>query len=157
VLKNDALCLAIPFRRSTGRERSGWLSGTLFMGRQAHASLLAGWVADRVTGIPAERDPYLIDGVLVAAPVVSSHPATIQPKLSRAIPWRLGVADGSRSSRGSKPRLCNPIGAPVSSAGEEIGCTNRNLGQCMFSVPAIDKVMLQNQMQQQASLHQQPS
>jgi SAM-dependent methyltransferase len=153
VLKNDARTSPSPFNGlHVEREADGFLEHCSWGGQRTLR--LAGWAADRVTGIPPSEIRILIDNVLVA----SCRELAPRPSISQAfasdpmevVGWQTTLDLPATSDLDSAILSVRP----VSSAGEEIGLYTGTLASACLRSSLLDKVMLQNQMQQQASLHQ---
>jgi SAM-dependent methyltransferase len=154
VLKEEARISPSPFAGlRIRREADGFLEHCSLGGQRTLR--LAGWVADRVTGKPPTEIRVLIDDDLVA----SCRELTPRPSISQAfasdpmevVGWQMAV---------ELPATCDLEAAilsvrPISSTGEEIGLYNGSLASACLRSSLLDKVMLQNQMQQQASLSMQ--
>jgi SAM-dependent methyltransferase len=148
VLKEKAQSPLSPFANlRVEREADGFLEHCSWGGKRTLR--LAGWVADRVTGVPPCEIRILIDGVLVA----SCRELLSRPSVAKAfasdpmevVGWQTTVELPSTSNPDS---ACLSV-RPVSNTGDEMGLYTGPLSSACLRSSLLDKVMLQAQLKQQ--------
>lgn len=153
VLKEKATSSSSPFANlRIEREADGFLEHCSWGGRRMLR--LSGWAGDRVTGVPPQEIRVWIDGVLVASHRdLLPRPAVGQAFASdpmEVVGWQMTVELPPDSDMDSAMLLVRP----VSSTGEEMGLYAGTVVSACLRSGLLDKVMLQNQIQQQEMLHQ---